>query len=74
MIAVQILGQRREPTAEQALRALVRDGDPFLAAQALRSVVAIAGVHGARDLLEPLARSGAPAVQAVALQALRDGG
>lgn len=70
MIAAQILGERRELGAEQPLRALVTDGDPFLAAQALDSLVSIVGVVGVRDLLEPLAQSGPPAVRRVALRAL----
>jgi hypothetical protein len=71
MIAAQVLGQRREAAAERPLRALVRDSDPFLAAQALHSLVAIVGVAALRDeLLEPLARTGAPAVRQVALLAL----
>lgn len=74
MVAAQILGERREPAAEAPLRALAVQGDPFLAAQALQSLVSIVGVDGARDLLEPLARSGAPAVQRVALEALHGSG
>ena len=70
MIAAQILGERRELGAEQPLRALVSGGDPFLAAQALDSLVSIVGVAGVRDLLEPLAQSGPPAVRRVALRAL----
>ena len=74
MIAAQVLGERGEPAAAGPLRALVQDAaDPFLAAQALRSLVSIAGVDGTRDLLEPLAKSGAPAVQAVAMRALFPG-
>ncbi len=72
MIAAQVLGQRREPAAEEPLRALVRDRDPFLAAQALHSLIAIVGVAALTgEVLEPLARSGAPAVNRVALRALR---
>jgi len=70
MIAAQVLGELREPAAEGPLRALVADADPFLAAQALRSLVSIVGVDGTRDLLEPLAESGPPAVMRVALHAL----
>jgi len=73
MIAAQILGERRERAAETPLRNLVDDADPYLAAQALESLVSIVGVAGTRDLLEPLAESGAPAVRRVAWQALNAG-
>ncbi len=73
MIAAQVLGELREPAAEGPLRTLVADADPYLAAQALQSLVSIVGVAGTRDLLEPLAESGAPAVRRVALHALNDG-
>jgi uncharacterized paraquat-inducible protein A len=73
MIAAQVLGARRDLVAEQPLRQLVVSSDPFLAAQALDSLVAIVGVAGARDLLEPLAESGPPAVQSVAIRALNGG-
>lgn len=74
MIAAQILGQRRERAAERPLRALVADADPFLAAQALDSLVLIVGAPALTDLLEPLAVSGAPAVSLVARRALQSCG
>ena len=74
MIAAQVLGQRRERAAEHPLRRLVDEADPFLAAQALDSLVLIVGAAEVRDLLEPLAVSGAPAVRRVAARALRSGG
>jgi hypothetical protein len=52
---------------------LVRHADPFLAAQALQSLVAIVGVPGCREILEPLAVTGAPAVSRVARRALDPG-
>jgi HEAT repeats len=73
MIAAEVLGELREPAAEGPLRTLVADGDPYLAARALQSLVSIVGVSGARDLLEPLAESGAPAIRRVALHALNYG-
>jgi hypothetical protein len=74
MMAAQILGELREQSAARPLRELVGEAkDPFLAAQALKSLVAITGADTLRDLLEPLAATGAPAVSRVALQALRDG-
>jgi len=71
MIAAQVLGELREPAAEAPLRTLVNAGDPFLGAQALRSLIAIVGVEHLRGLLERLAQTGAPAVSRVALHALR---
>jgi hypothetical protein len=70
MIAAQILGQRRESAAERPLRQLVDCGDPFLAAQALHSLVLIVGADQLRALLHHLAGSGAPAVSRVATIAL----
>jgi hypothetical protein len=72
MIAAQVLGELREPAAEGPLRTLVADADPYLAAQALQSLVSIVGVDGTRDLLGPLAESGPPAVMRVALHALNE--
>jgi HEAT repeat protein len=72
MMAAQILGDRRERAAVEPLRELVDTGDPYLAAQALRSLVAIVGPEPERPLLEQLARSGPPAVAGVALRALQD--
>lgn len=70
MIAAQILGERREAVAEAPLRRLVADADPYLAAQALHSLVLIRGADSLRGELEELARSGAPAVSGVARRAL----
>ena len=74
MIAAQILGERREPSAEQPLRRLVREGDPYLAAQALESLILIVGVDPLQGLLRELAQSGAPAVTRVAWAALDPSG
>lgn len=74
MIAAQVLGDLREAAAERPLRALVDAADPFLAAQALQSLVSIVGVDGLRDLLQGLAEFGAPAVSRVALRALQGSG
>lgn len=73
MIAAQILGQRREASAAEPLRALVGTADPYLAAQALQSLVLIVGVAAIRDLLDRLARTGSPAVSRVAQRALERG-
>jgi hypothetical protein len=73
MIAAQILGQRREVSAAAPLRALVGTADPFLAAQALDSLVLIVGAAQLRDLLEELARTGSPAVSHVARRAIERG-
>jgi hypothetical protein len=73
MIAAQILGQRREIRAAEPLRALVDSADPYLAAQALQSLVQIVGVTATRDLLDRLARTGSPAVRRVAQRSLERG-
>jgi len=73
MIAAQVLGQRREVSAEQPLRRLVREADPYLAAEALHSLTLIVGVQRLSGLLEELVRTGAPAVSHVARQALAAG-
>lgn len=70
MMAAQILGERREAAAAQPLRELVDSRDPYLPAQALQSLVSIVGPDRLRDLLVPLARSGAPPVAAVAARML----
>lgn len=70
MIAAQILGERRERRAVAPLRSLVDTADPFLAAQALQSLVLIVGTAPLQDLLDDLARTGAPAVSQVARRAL----
>jgi hypothetical protein len=70
MIAAQILGERREAAAATPLRQLVAHADPFLAAQALHSLVLIVGVDQVRDVLQELAADGPPAVSRVALVAL----
>jgi hypothetical protein len=72
MIAAQILGQRREAAAAGPLRALVDGPDPYLAAQALQSLVAVVGAAELGELLVELARSGPPPVASVAARALRD--
>ncbi|MGO9882092.1 MAG: HEAT repeat domain-containing protein [Solirubrobacteraceae bacterium] len=73
MIAAQILGRRREIRAAEPLRELVDKADPYLAAQALQSLVLIVGVPAIRDLLDRLARTGSPAVCRVAQRALERG-
>lgn len=71
MIAAQVLGQLQEPAAERPFRTLVRDRDPYLAAQALHSLVSIVGVAALKDeVLEPLAQTGPPPVRRIALRAL----
>lgn len=72
MVAARVLGDRREPRARGALRALALDsGEPYLAAQALESLIAIDGSRRLRHLLERLADEGKGApVRRVARQAL----
>ncbi|MGO9882600.1 MAG: HEAT repeat domain-containing protein [Solirubrobacteraceae bacterium] len=73
MIAAQVLGQRREIRAAEPLRELVDKADPYLAAQALQSLVLIVGVPAIRDLLDRLARTGSPAVSRVAQRMVERG-
>jgi hypothetical protein len=73
MIAAQVLGQRREIRAAAPLRVLVGNADPYLAAQALQSLVLILGADAIGDMLNELARTGAPAVSRVAQRALERG-
>lgn len=69
--AALILGRRRERSAARRLRALaLESSDPFLAAAALESLVAICGVEPNRDLLEPLANSTRSHLRAVARRLL----
>jgi hypothetical protein len=59
MTAARILGARREARAAGQLRALARESDdPYLAAQAVRSLVAIQGVEPVREFLLDIAESG----------------
>jgi hypothetical protein len=74
MIAAQILGDRRDPVAEEPLRRLVHHRDPFLAAQALQSLIALRGIAQVRELLISLAATGPLAVSGVATRALIRGG
>lgn len=71
MTAIRVLGRRRERRASAALRALATtSGDPYQAAAALESLIAIEGVDGVRGLLERLIESGPVQVQDVARRAL----
>ena len=57
--AAQVLGVRRPAAAAGPLRSAVeRQRDPYLAAEALRSLVAIEGVDATRPLLRRLAADG----------------
>jgi hypothetical protein len=69
--AARILGSRRSREASPALReAVTVDRDPFLAAEALRSLIAIDGVERLRPWLEQLADRAPFMVRAVAQGAL----
>jgi hypothetical protein len=55
-VAAGILGERRAVVAVPALRCVVRDPpDAYVAARALQSLIAIAGVDAERELLEEVA-------------------
>lgn len=71
MLAAELLGRRRENRAVTPLLALALDpSDPFLAAEAVRSVVAITGVDAVRTTLERLAREGPVPARREAAKAL----
>jgi len=73
LLAAQILGQRREVAAREPLRALAAESpDPYLAAQALHSLLALDGTRAHRQLLDELSKSGAVPVRAVAAAALEE--
>ena len=71
LLAAKTLGVRRASAALPALRRVVDDGaDPFLAVEALRSAIAIAGCDDLRGWLQQLPESDSFMVSAVARQAL----
>jgi HEAT repeat protein len=71
MIAAQALGRRADQEAAPALRRLVDESaNPFLAAQALRSLLAIEGVATLEALLRELSASAAAPVASNARAAL----
>ncbi len=71
VLAARTLGEHRVMSAEPALRSVITAGsDPFLAAEALRSLVKIKGRESTRDLLEQLADGGSFMVAEVARRAL----
>jgi hypothetical protein len=75
IIAARPLGRRRSRAATPQLRSLVLDApDPFLASEALRSLIAIEGVEELSAYLERLSRSGSFMITAVARAALREPG
>jgi hypothetical protein len=70
--AARILGERRAGSAAGALRDVVREPpDPFLAAEALRSLVAIEGPSEIRPLLEQVAAAESFLPAQVAREALQ---
>jgi hypothetical protein len=69
--AARILGSLRSRDASPALRAaVIADRDPFLAVEALRSLITIDGVERLRPWLEELAAQAPFMVRAVAQRAL----
>jgi HEAT repeat protein len=71
LTAARVLGERQEQRAREPLRELaLNESDPYLAAEALKSLVAIDGAEQLRDLLEQLADTGSPPVKRVAKRAL----
>jgi hypothetical protein len=71
MIAAEVLGRRRERSSIVPLRSLVMTStDPYLAAQALESLVEIEGAEVLHDFLLELSTSAAVQVRNVAQEAL----
>jgi hypothetical protein len=67
------LGEHRVMSAEPALRLAIATGsDPFLAAEALRSLIKIEGAEALRGLLEELSGSESFMVAEVARGALAE--
>ncbi|MFT3862889.1 MAG: HEAT repeat domain-containing protein [Solirubrobacterales bacterium] len=74
IMAARTLGTRRPPEAAPRLRQVSEDeSDPFLAAEALRSLVAIEGVEALRPLLTQIAERGGLLPAKVAAAALAAG-
>lgn len=71
VLAARTLGEHHVLSAEPALRSVIAAGsDPFLAAEALRSLVKIKGPESIRGLLEELADSDSFMVAEIARRAL----
>ena len=71
VIAARRLGQLGQVSELPFLRELIRrPPDPYVGAEALRSVLRLSSVDGERDLLVELAREGAAPVRRVAREAL----
>lgn len=71
VLAARALRHHHDPSAAAALRAAVTDpSDPFVAAEALRSLVAIEGVEPLRGWLEQLASAAPFLVRYVATEVL----
>ena len=59
IMAAQVLGVRRPAAAVESLRrAVAAQRDPYLAAEALRALVAVEGIQATRPLLRQLAAEG----------------
>lgn len=73
LIAARTLGEHRVRGAGPALRSVIATGaDPFLAAEALRSLIKIDGAEAIRGLLEELSGSEPFMVAEVAKRALAE--
>jgi HEAT repeat protein len=73
MMAARVLGERRAESAAPHLLGVVRDPpDPYVGAEALRSLIAIQGAEALHPLLEELARKESFLLAGVARQALRE--
>jgi len=75
MIAAKVLGRRRERAAVEPLRAIALTApDPYLAAQALESLIEIEGRETLREMLLELSSSAPAQVRKVARAHSQGGG
>jgi HEAT repeat protein len=75
LLAAQVLGTLKDAAAVPALRTVVEAStDPYLAAEALQSLIAIEGVEAFRSWLERLLTEAPIAVRRVAGRALNGSG
>jgi HEAT repeat protein len=74
LLAAQTVGRRGDPAAIPALRELVTDPDPYVAAAALTSLVTLAGLDTLTDLVRDLADGAVAAPVRAAARHLLAGG
>jgi hypothetical protein len=74
LFAAQTLGARRARAAIERLRRLALEAsDPYVAAEAVRSLVSIEGVESVGDVLEQVMQTGTAPARRAAEESLRTG-